>query len=130
MKKQVTKVEILWSESREIEDGKTFASIAEANSYLYRAAYFAPKCGAYDKTKYTVTWEDGGEYTGRIDLQHTDYDKDSYKIDKAIESYLKFYSGEHCPAWMTEEKYQEALTFSTDEGKKECLEFLATYDFN
>src|SRR5690606_1470110 len=69
-KVKVEKIVFEWSESAEIEDGHTVYSFAEANDIIRDAAKKAPSNGAYDKTKFIITFEDGQAYTGRFDIEY------------------------------------------------------------
>ena len=44
----------------------------EADEWLRRIAYDAPKGGCYDKTWFAVTLCNGKKYEGRIDIHHID----------------------------------------------------------
>lgn len=80
-------------------------SWAMANAQLSKWAETAPEPGnGYDKTDFTVTWEDGEEYSGRYDLKR--HDTTYADLGAHIADYLRFLTGEHCPDHMTEEKYQ------------------------
>jgi len=68
----IKEVKILWKEgrSKEGEYPKTFKSVSEATKQIKKNSLEAPKTGGYDKHKFTIEWEDGSVYEGRMDVEH------------------------------------------------------------
>lgn len=66
-----------------------FKSIKEANRFIMNNAYRdGPKSGGYNKHKFTVIWEDGEDFQGRMDVKYpTESDPDLY-IGKHIKDFL------------------------------------------
>ena len=72
----VKKVVFEWSESNLVTDGQEFDSLDAANGLLFQVACErtreSAEHGHYTKTKLTVYWENGDEYTGRWDVNALD----------------------------------------------------------
>lgn len=64
-----------------------------AEQAIVRARRTAPEGGCYDKTDFLITWEDGSQYKGRIDLQG---------FETAPEQTLLGHIREHCEYLLTE----------------------------
>lgn len=65
---------------------KTFSSWSEANKAVSEMAVSAPEGGAYDKTDFKITYEDGFEYKGRLDLEFTHFMKSTPLSDHIVGS--------------------------------------------
>lgn len=71
-----TSITILWSESGHagLVDGAVYvtdwagSAWSKVESVMRAASLDAPDTGAYDKTKFVITWSNGNTYEGRIDL--------------------------------------------------------------
>lgn len=74
MKLDIQKIEFT---AKEGPTGETlpppFKNWEDANAQLSRWRWFAPNDGSYYKTDFTVTFSDGSEYSGRIDLERNQY---------------------------------------------------------
>jgi hypothetical protein len=112
-KQQVKTITFLWSESSMISDETTVATFEEAEQLIKKAASEAPKDGCYDKTKFMITWEDGQEYTGRIDIVHSDL----FKVQP-----LKQHIESHCNYVINDRE-----GWHSEEDKASYREFLDTY---
>lgn len=69
-----------------------YQSIKEAERALSQASHTFPKLG-YDKHDYSVTFENGDEYEGRLDCTHPEneyYNSERNSIFKAATDYLKY----------------------------------------
>lgn len=95
-----------------------------------------PSRMGYDKTDFTVTWEDGETYEGRLDLKPTSCGERESDTDIAqhIRRHCIFYGGlamtpEHRNAWhwMTEDKYAAIVMSSKPEERQTYLRFLQDY---
>jgi hypothetical protein len=80
--------------------------------------------GSYCKTGFIVRYEDGHEYTGRLDV-NTKHDTNVGEHMLAVQ---RFNTGEHCPDHMTQEQYEEHFFYLTDEVRQEAKDFLAKYE--
>ncbi|WP_182004625.1 LPD25 domain-containing protein [Priestia aryabhattai] len=120
---KVKTIEFVWSESGEIEDGLTVNTFKEADEIISKAAFKAPNDGCYDKTKFTVTFEDGQTYTGRMDIEYKHFG--NYTLSGHIIDHCTFYTGENKPSHMTDEEYQ--LHVDRAEMKESYKFFLDTY---
>jgi len=101
-------------------------SIKSANKVLAKLAKTAPTGGAYDKTKFTIRFRDGGEYTGRYDLVHISEEQPN--LQKHVTAHLEFIAGVAHPSHMTEDEYRQHLDLYNEATKKEAQEFLQTYE--
>lgn len=91
-----------------------------ADAMLSAWSLTAPKKGGgYDKCDFVITWEDGEEYVGRFDLQ---YGLPDGGLACQVDGFLRFYSRERCPAWISTEQY---LQLVEDAGMADdCRRFL------
>lgn len=139
---KITKVEITWSENGlyqrlynglEPSNPPSFGTLEKANSLLRRMSYEASDLG-YDKTGFRITWEDGHTYEGRYDLHRYDQKQENPNgfcdLADHVRAFVKFHTGDHCPHWMTQEKYEQVLKFykHSDEFRQSCRDFLANYE--
>lgn len=105
----------------------TVDSFKEANANLAHLSMFAPKGGAYNKCDFTITFEDGEEYTGRYDLKH--YTEELPALDNHVKSFVGISSGLQKPAWMEQNRFDELIQFEKDHGDQEMWLYLAkNYD--
>ncbi len=107
-KKTVREIKIQWSESARLRDGQTFGSFAEANVALRFAAQDAPEGGAYDKTGFLMTYEDGETYEGRIDLTRKMTTGDV--LGDHVRGFQSTRSGRVCPPHLTPARLEEMLS--------------------
>ena len=118
-KSEVKEVIFHWKEgssslSKEIEAGKyNCNSLIEADRMLTRWARQAPKGGDYEKTKFTVKWENGDEYDGQYELVHISLESPSL--------------GRHMKEFIS--NILEAGKNLSSEEKKEYRRFLNELDF-
>lgn len=82
-----------WSESNLIKDNTTVTSFSEAENMIQQAARKAPSNGAYDKTKFIITYENGQTYTGRIDIVYSMLFQDQ-PLKKHITDFCEYHGGE------------------------------------
>lgn len=98
-----------------------------ANRTLREWSYRVEPGGGYDKVDFRVTFQDGLEYTGTVELPHPDTGR-APRLDDHIRQHLLTYSGRQKPFGMTEEGYQGLLKFYTKpEDQVECARILDTY---
>jgi hypothetical protein len=100
-------------------------SWAMANAQLSKWAETAPEPGGgYHKTDFTVSWEDGEEYSGSYDLRRQD--TEYADLGAHIADFLRFHTGEHCPDHMTDEQYS---AYMQQTGRQaETKAWLAKYE--
>lgn len=69
---RIVAVAITYSENRAVRAlvGRTFASLAAADRALADAFAAAPPTEGADKTDFRVTWDDGAEHVGTMDVTH------------------------------------------------------------
>lgn len=119
----VRDIQIHWTENNGTKE-RTYPSLARVNSSLRYWAITAPVHGqGYHKTKFTLTWEDGGQYSGRIDLEREAHGN---IMGNHIRSYLEFLSGRSKPAHMTKEQYGQFT--SNKKQVEEAINTLENYD--
>jgi hypothetical protein len=126
---EVKSIRIYGSESNYAGD-HTFDNWYHAGVHIRGIAMFAPRGGAYDKTKFDVVFEDGSNYSGRLDIQHytMPYEGNDNDLAKHINEHCRFHSGQWCPPHMTREDYEGALRAYGKDSQKEYQEFLTKYD--
>lgn len=105
------------------------SSWAEADMILRCNSSSAPKCGAYDKHDFTVTFEDGTVYTGRYDLKH-------WKVERPdlaghVRGFIRYLAG-YAPAWMANDPKATERYLKDREANlaevEEATRWLETYD--
>lgn len=91
---------------------------------LTRASHDAPDNGCYDKTDFTITFEDDFIYKGTIDLT-----RKAYNLADHIKSHCRFYAGlaDSLPSHLTPDKYKAFLEQVGDDAVKSYLNILNTY---
>lgn len=70
----LTSIRIRYSETAELHGGQQFDTIADFDATLRAASFAAPADGCYQKVSFVMTWNDGGTFQGRIDLERHQYD--------------------------------------------------------
>jgi hypothetical protein len=112
-------------------DRKSAKSIEEANKMLREATHTAPKLG-YHKTDCKIIYDDGMDYTARIDLHHSSQEQEGrngvVNLGQHIYDHIMFYAGLRKPAHLTEEQYSSVLGWTKPTEKTAMQEFLANYD--
>ena len=83
--------------------------------------------GGYDKTDFTVTWEDGETYKGRFDLQRGGVNDDGDCLWEQVGQFLGFLAGTYRPGWMDDEQWQTFQRESSLERRESARQFLAEY---
>lgn len=83
------------------------SSWSEADTALARESWTAPKSGGYDKTDFTITFENGHTYSGRYDLKHMSVEFPN--LQAHVRDFVRFSAGIDCPEHMTEESWREYL---------------------
>lgn len=90
MRIKAKSIEITFSESGNFTSPEEFRTFEEANIFLRELARTAPgPGGGYHKTDFTITFEDGETYKGRIDLTNFE----SPDIGAHVRKFVEFYSG-------------------------------------
>lgn len=98
-------------------DAKTFKTFAGVNQFIHENSPTYPKSG-YDKHDFVVTWEDGFEYNGRLDLQHSEnphYNSRENSLNLHIKDFVEFQAND-APA-----------PFSDENSRRGAREFLEKY---
>lgn len=115
---------------------KFFNSLAEADAQLRENALTAPEGGGYDKHDFTLTFEDGETYEGRIDVVHPNNKRGTKNetIGEHVRDFLRFSSGlytkDELPKhFKTLSSYLEFVNTSNSEKERiEMVKFLDTYE--
>lgn len=102
-------------------------ALQKAQGWTCRKAYDAPRNGGYDKCSYTIKFNDGTTYDGRLELQHPDHNANTYKFAYQMISFVSFYTGKNCPLHMNPKEYQHFILNAGEESARECCEWLNTY---
>ncbi len=108
--KSITKIEITFSECPGHKNPISFFSIHSANTYLRQLSrsHCKAEMEGYYKTDFKITFEDGMEYAGRIDLTSTHCEIYNV-IGKHISDYVLFHTGKGKPIHLSEDQYQNIL---------------------
>ncbi len=117
----VESIKFIWSESALIPDNTIVKTFTEAEQMIKKAAVKAPDTGAYDKTKFLITWADGQTYEGRIDIVRSDMFK-AHPMKQHIEEFADYVINDKSATWYTEEDregYREFLSTYFLEDYKE-----------
>jgi len=107
---KITQITIHWTESNQVAENTVFKSLEEANQVLRRIARDERSKIGYCKVSYSALFEDGEEYTGRIDVT----ENEGHCFLEAMRNYVSFYLGKKNPHWMTAEQYQEVIKDAVD----------------
>ena len=129
-KVKATSFKINWSESGVADCHSIFDSWSAIGQHIRTIAQHAPKGGAYDKTNFTITFDDDSIYTGRLDIQHftMPYPNNDNDLARHILDFCRFLAGELCPSHMSGEDYRGILASLGPKIQQEYRDFLATYD--
>lgn len=124
---RLTKIMVNRAEGKHWECIKRdFTSLAEAEAFLRKAAETAPVHGGYDKCDFTLTFSDGQQYDGRIDLtnEHTA----GYSISKHVRDVCEFHAGVRCPSHIERSAYENYLqNMVKPEDKAQFINWLNIY---
>ena len=81
-----------------------FTSYKEANNFIIKNEDSYPDIG-YDKHIFSICWEDGSNYSGRLDLKHPSnkhYSLDGNRIDSQVKNYLQWVVNKNDPVYKTD----------------------------
>ena len=92
----------------------TFKSIREANKQILRNSGDAPKSGGYDKHSFTIFWDDGETYQGRLDVKHPSQPNADLSIGRHVKEWIEYGMSDRSGA--------------SAEEKKEYKDYLEKYD--
>lgn len=114
----IKSITILWAESNLVAENTVFDSLESANRLLAAIANENKGQKGYCKVKYTATFEDGGEYTGRADVHGSD-DKQETVSGKLcflefMQDHVSFISGLRKPDFYTDAQYAQYLNPSAE----------------
>ena len=103
-----------------------FNSWREANRFLweYNSSYPGMNEG-YDKHDFTVIFDDGLEWSGRLDVKQSSVPDNDQDIRMHIRDFAEFQSGQFCPAWMSLHDYQRCLQ---GVNRQDYINFLQKYN--
>jgi hypothetical protein len=96
---------------------QVFSGFAAANEALSRARLKAPTLG-YNKTDFTLEYEDGETYSGRYDVGRDNFDT----LQMHVRQFCECYGRIKKPANLTEEQWKSVATYP------EYAEFLNKYE--
>ena len=124
-KVQLKEIKIIWSENVSFDDRQSnpFKSFEEFNNLVISEQNNLPSNGAYDKTKYSIVWEDGQTYDGRLDLQNDNtpgFRLDQSRVNLAPVNYLNY---------IIDNYGTEKGTYFTEENFTEAKQMLSNYSF-
>lgn len=93
----------------------------DANFILLELSQTAPKDGTYDKTKFTIEFENGVIYKGRYDLMHHSVEKPD--LFEHVKDNVLYEAGLNKPSWLSEKEYRRTLEH-IEEYKRFAIECL------
>lgn len=97
----------------------------EADDILFTMSLSAPKEGGYDKTDFKIIFndKDNTEYSGTYDLKHHSIDMPN--LYDHVSDYVAFYSGKRKPSYMSQEQYDNLVSYGNkDEYQEFAFKFL------
>lgn len=103
---------------------KPYHTWSEANRAVSEMAHYSG-VGGYDKTDFTVTWQNGDTYEGNIGVEHKM--TSGRPLSEHIASHLRFVAGTK-PTHLTEEQYQRLRAHMKAEDVAEAINMLAKND--
>lgn len=118
--RKIKSVVIHWSESSKVKEGEY--SLEQASKMFCRAMAYEDQNRGYFKTKVTIKFDDGEEYTYRHDLGD-----DISHILLRLESYYLFISGKRKPSHMTQEEYDK---YTANSHNSDITKFLSEVDYS
>lgn len=98
-----------------------------ASAWLRSQAGTFPRAGGYDKHDFSVTFEDGYVYEGRLDCQHPTCEGPDLDVAEHVHGFLLFYTGKRKPAHLSQKLYDDFLMRS-QEMVSGCGSILAEYE--
>ena len=114
---KATKIEILFTEAGDDMKG-TFGTWNEADARLVTIIRRSQNLGgAYHKTHFRVTWENGETYEGRIDVDAQTFPS----IARHMREYCELHSGRCFPAWRSKEEWESYLDAYVSAEKRALL---------
>lgn len=106
---------------------KTFASFVAATDWMIRECETFPKDGGYDKHDFTVEFEDGETYSGRMDCKHYSCSNNDLDVRYHILSFCEWMGGIARNPWCGQEKYEAQMSQYTEETKQGYVDFINKY---
>lgn len=130
MKKQVKKVVVERLEGPINRCGmKEFSSLSAASAWLHGQSHTFPAKGGYDKHDFSVEFEDGEVYEGRLYCKHMDCSNNDLDIAGRIKNWLLITSGRMRPAWMDDSRWEAIRKDDVESGASAYAEaFLDGYE--
>ncbi|MFK3936641.1 hypothetical protein ACI2JA_03875 [Alkalihalobacillus sp. NPDC078783] len=110
-----------WSESPFIDEGLTVSSFSEANTLIKKAARDIHS--GYDKTEFVVTWKDGRQHEGRIDITSSLHAHIENPLGEHIVHWYESISGNRKPSGRSQDEYINHLQSIYSIGEKEMLDY-------
>ncbi len=111
-----------------------FRTFEEAQARLFEEGKSAPdphdeKHSAYDKTDFTVIWEDGETYSGRYDMHFGGLGDGFETLQEHIKESLEFYAGINKPGHWSDQDWVNFCKKQEEDGTaKNARDFLGAYE--
>lgn len=101
-----------------------------ANDWLHYQEETYPKDGCYDKHDFTIVFQDGEEYEGRLDCKHSSCPDPDLDVARHVREFVEFHAGMRCPPHMTPEEYEKLLRTldKRGNGRAESRAWLEKYE--
>ena len=102
---------------------------AAANEAIREIADTCNPQGSYLKTSFMIYWADGETYDStRLDIKHPSATPDDNDLADHVLRHIRFYTGDYCPAHMTQEQYDSMIKGMVDDNERqECRDMLDAY---
>lgn len=104
-----------------------FATFKLANTWLRWQSSTFPAKGGYDKHDFMIIFEDGEEYSGRLDCKHHSCENNDLDIREHILSFVRWNAGRETRPWCGMEKYLQWMSQESEETKKHYADFMDKY---
>ncbi len=104
-----------------------FKDFNSASAWLASQSPTFPKDGGYDKHDFTVEFEDGETYSGRLDCMHFSCRNADLDVKRHIVSHCEWMSGRTAHPWCGEEEYRRMIATYEPATIKAYGDFLDKY---
>ena len=106
---------------------KEFTSFIDANIWLRCQDETFPKHGGYNKHDFTIEFEDGEIYQGRLDCKHHSCKNNDLDLREHVIGFTLWMSGRHPAPWCGKEEYEKMMKSFPEETKEEYSDFYDKY---
>ncbi|MBG9732246.1 hypothetical protein ABD87_22745 [Lysinibacillus sphaericus] len=129
-KQKMLKIIVHWAEGRRVpKEDVEYTDVQKVENLIQQIAKdeLDNKYGGYCKFKYSVFWEEGSQWTARLDIDGSMYGERNVLADDIL-SVCLFKSGQKKPVDMTEEDYKKYLQIEVGNKQQEYADFINNYE--